>query len=195
MTIVSERSLGNGTKEVTVRLPMPEFKQREPIMQRQVREAMRRLVFEAFTDEKNLFRRLLTIHHDEATVDLITYFFENEGPTAPDAEVFLVQILGEFAQHSPVDMWLHYLHTTDLDKAVESYACGSMQRGFLNMATRAGGKPVANKCPKMSDEDHGNLVDDFNYICEQLGIGYTADVPVLVYRSPKPTTCGGGEGE
>lgn len=165
----------SGVKTVVVKVPDPEFFSPESLREKTARRFIQERIRKHLTDPESLFRKLLERFHGEQLVSVIAGLLENEGIESETAEAYLVRIVDEFRIHSPLEMFLHYMATEDLEKAAECYEFFPMQHRFLEISTVTGGLAVKVKCSKSAA-----LVEEFDYLCEELGLSYRATRPAAV---------------
>jgi hypothetical protein len=162
-------------KTVTVKLPDPEFVSPKTLRETATRRYIQgRLLFH-LTSSESLFRELLSRMHGRALIEVIGELMNNEGVESESAEGYMMRIVDEFRLHSPLEMFLHYMATEDVDKAEAHYRFLPMQFRFLEISTVADGVAVRVKCNK-----DRYLVDEFDFLCEELGLRYRSNQPAAV---------------
>ena len=164
-----------GTKTVVIDLPDPVFPDIETLRMKSYRLFLARKMFRRLDERGSLYRELLSHFHGRELVDVIYELMKNEGPESETAEAYLQKIADDFRAHSPLAMFLHYLEVSDLERAIETYRFAPMQRRFLEITTITEGLAIRIRCKK-----DRYLVDEFDCLCEALGLAYRSHAPTKV---------------
>ena len=161
--------MSNKTKTVVVKIPDPEFIHHETLRESATRRYIQQRLFTHFTSKDSPFRKLLCRMHSDPLVDVIEYLMKTEGVDSETCEAYMMRIVDEFRVHSPIEMFLHYMETENVEKAAAHYTFFPMQHRFLEISTITEGYAVKVRCKK--DE---YIANEFDCLCEELGLGYRA---------------------
>ena len=167
--------MSNKTKTVVVKIPDPEFFNPDTLRESATRRYIQQRLFTHLTDPDSLFRQLLCRMHGDQLVQVIGELMEHWGVESETGEAYMMRIVDEFRVHSPIEMFLHYMETENVEKAAEHYSFFPMQHRFLEISTVTDGYAVKVRCKKDKP-----LAEEFDFLCEELGLGYRATKPTRI---------------